>query len=303
MKVLIIGLGSIAKKHISVLKKIIPDVSILALRSSNSGRVDERIDDIYTWPEVPDDLDFIIISNPTSLHADTILKSMEFEVPLFIEKPVLHSLEKSDEIIREVRNKDILTYTACNLRFHPAIQFLKKEFQENVPIEYNSYCGSYLPEWRPNTDYREVYSSKRELGGGVHLDLIHEVDYCKYLFGNPIKSISYYRKKSNLEINSADIAHFIFEYEKTSSFITLNYYRRVSKRDIECVWDDKIWIIDLLSNSIKDDEGKVIYSQTYDIMDTYYAQMKHFVKCVFDKKMPKNNIEEGIETLKLVLNE
>lgn len=302
MKVLIIGLGSIAKKHISVLKNLESDVNILALRSNNSGKVEAGIRSIYSWVEVPNDLDFIIISNPTSLHADTILKSIEFEVPLFIEKPVLDSLERSDKIIRESRKRDILTYTACNLRYHPAIQFLKKEFSTNVPIEYNSYCGSYLPEWRPNADYREIYSAKKELGGGVHLDLIHEVDYCKYLLGKPIESSGYYRKKSDLEINSADIAHYVFEYDKTSAFITLNYYRRDSKRQIECIWKDKTWFIDLLNNCITDNKGKIIYSEPFDVKDTYYTQMKSFIKCINDNRMPDNNIEEGIETLKLVLN-
>lgn len=302
MKVLIIGLGSIAKKHINVLQKIESDVSILALRSSKSGKVEEGIKNIYSWAEVPKDIDFIIISNPTSLHADTILDSVKFEVPLFIEKPVLHSLERSDEIIKEVRKKGVLTYTACNLRFHPAIQFLKKEFLKKLPIEYNSYCGSYLPEWRPYADYREIYSAKKELGGGVHLDLIHEVDYCKYLLGSPIENHGYYSKKSDLEINSADIAHYVFEYDKTSAFITLNYYRRDSKRQIECIWKDKIWFIDLLNNSITDNDGRTIYSEDFDIFDTYYKQMNSFIKFVNNKKMPDNNIEEGIQTLKLVLN-
>lgn len=302
MKVLIIGLGSIAKKHINVLQKIESDVNILALRSNKSGKVEEGIKNIYSWAEVPKDIDFIIISNPTSLHAETILKSLKFKVPLFIEKPVLDSLERSDKIIKEVRKRDILTYTACNLRYHPAIEFLKKEFSTNVPIEYNSYCGSYLPEWRPNADYREIYSAKKELGGGVHLDLIHEIDYCKYLLGNPIASIGYNRKKSDLEINSTDVAHYVFEYDNTSAFITLNYYRRDSKRQIECIWNDKTWLVDLLNNSITDNKDELIYSEPFDIFDTYYVQMKNFIKCVESNKIPDNNIKEGIETLKLVLN-
>ncbi|WP_103665870.1 Gfo/Idh/MocA family protein [Gracilimonas amylolytica] len=302
MNILIIGLGSIAKKHLNVLKNLDSDLSAFALRSNKSENNEEGIQSIYSWTEIPKDIDFIIISNPSSMHAETILKSLDFEVPLFVEKPVLHSLNRSGEIIKKVRNKGVITYVACNLRFHPAIQFLKREFSKNVPIEYNSYCGSYLPEWRPNTDYREIYSAKKELGGGVHLDLIHEIDYCNYLLGTPIESFSYCRRKSTLEINSVDVAHYVFEYEKSSAFITLNYYRKDSKRDIECVWEDKTWHIDLLRNLIVNGESEVIYSEPFDIMDTYTSQMRSFIEYIEREEMPENNIEQGIETLKLALN-
>jgi predicted dehydrogenase len=274
MRVMIVGLGSIARKHIKVLKELYTDISIFALRSNKTEIQEEGIENIYSWSEVPGDLDFIIISNPTSMHTETILKSMEFSIPLFIEKPVLHSLDRSDEIITKVRDSGIITYVACNLRFHPAIQFLKKEFLKKMPIEYNSYCGSYLPEWRPNTDYRKVYSAKEELGGGVHLDLIHEIDFCQYLLGEPINTFGYYRKKSSLEIDSSDIAHYVFEFQNTSAFITLNYYRRDSKREIDCIWEDKTWNVDLLRNIITNDKGEEVYSEPFDILDTYTAQMK-----------------------------
>lgn len=303
MKILIIGLGSIAKKHVNVLRKLVSEASIFALRSSKSGNNVEGVQNIYSWSNVPDSIDFIIISNPTSIHAETILKCLDFEVPLFIEKPVLASLRRSEEIISKARSKGIMSYVACNLRFHPAIQLLKEEVMRKLPIEFNSYCGSYLPDWRANTDYRDVYSAHKKLGGGVHLDLIHEIDYCKYLLGSPNNHFSYLKKKSSLDIDSIDIAHYMFEYDKTSAFITLNYYRRDSKREIECIWEDKTWIIDLLKNSIKNGDGEIIYSEHLDEMYTYTSQMKYFIEHLENKKMPQNNIEEGVDTLKIVLDE
>lgn len=303
MKILIIGVGSIAKKHLKVLGNLYTDLNVFALKRDKTANTDNGIQNIYSWDEVPKDLGFIIISNPTSAHAETILKSLDFGVPIFIEKPVLHSLNRSDEIIKKSRNKGVITYVACNLRFHPSIQFLKKEFLKNLPLEYNSYCGSYLPAWRPNRDYREIYSAKKELGGGVHLDLIHEIDYCKFLLGIPINHSGYLSTKSTLEINSIDIAHYVFEYEKTFAFITLNYYRRDAKRMIECIWKDKTWRIDLINNLIVNEQNEIIYSEPFDIFDTYVSQMKNFVKCVRRNIKPDNDIENGIETLKLALHE
>lgn len=296
MKLLIIGFGSIAKKHVEAINKIDSDATIYALRS-NESVTEAGIHNIYSWSEVPRDVDFIIISNPTSKHAETIKKCVNYNVPLFIEKPVFDRLDESEEILKLVQENNLITYVACNLRFHPAINYIKKEISLNPPIEYNSYCGSYLPDWRPDKDYRDIYSSKKELGGGVHLDLIHELDYCIYLLGNPNSTSCYLRKKSKLDINSIDIAHYVLEFYHTSAFITLNYYRRDAKREIECVWEDKTWLIDLIQNEITNQDGDIIYSEPFDLMETYTAQLRYFIDNISKQKLPENDLEQGINIL------
>jgi len=189
MKVLIVGYGSIAQKHVHALKKIIPDVKITALRSFPDSKTNTAIKSIYSWEDIEKDIDFVIISNPTSLHFSTIQEAIKLGVPLFIEKPPFGVLNGINELVEVISSKNIVTYTAFNLRFHPVISWLKKHLETRRIIEVQSYCGSYLPDWRPGTDYRINYSAKKSMGGGVHLDLIHELDYLHYLFGLP-KSIN-----------------------------------------------------------------------------------------------------------------
>jgi predicted dehydrogenase len=303
MNIVIVGLGSIAWKHISALRQIDPRVNLLALRSSNPSDNHEGITNIYTWDDVPENVDFTIISNPTKNHAETIISSAKVGKPLFIEKPVLDSLEDAEKINQMIKAEEIVTYTACNLRFHPAIQYLRDEIKMKLPLELNLYCGSFLPDWRPGTDYRENYSANKEMGGGVHLDLVHEIDYCRYLLGDPIYHSSYIRKKSKLEISSPDIAHYALEFENTSAFITLNYYRKDAKREVVCVWDDKTWTVDLLNNSITDIKNGEIYSEAFDIKSTYLNQMKYFISCLENDEVPMNSFGEAIKTLKIAINE
>lgn len=304
MKILIIGLGSIARKHITALDLLNIEAHYYALRNSRSSNSEEsNITDIFDFAEIPDDIDFIIISNPTSKHAETVSQCLVLEKPLFIEKPVFDSMDFPEEILSTIKDKDIITYVAFNMRYHPAIAFLREEIMNNRPIEYNSYCGSYLPDWRPGQDYRTSYSSNPELGGGVHLDIIHEIDFCRYILGDPISSQMYKSKKSKLDIDSSDIAHYILDFSNTSAFITLNYYRCDLRRDIECVWADKTWFIDLVENKILDQDNNVIYSEGYDIMDTYVSQMKNYIDCLNTGRIIENDIFEGIKTLRLALNE
>jgi len=303
MKVLVIGLGSIAQKHIKVLKEMTTNLEVFALRSQRSSSVFIDVKNIYAWDEVPKDLDFIIISNPTSEHFKTIKNAIQFKVPLFIEKPPLSELINSQEMLNLINDNQIPTYVAFNLRFHPIIDWLKKNLQLNRIREVNVYCGSYLPEWRQGIDYRECYSAKKELGGGVHLDLIHELDYTRWLLGEPINISSTRNKKSDLQINSFDFANYLLEYENYYVNVTLNYYRRDNKRSIEIILENETWLADLVNCKVIDSNNTIIYKcDNFEPIQTYNDQMKYFLKNVRGNGDIMNNFEESLKTLSLCLS-
>ena len=128
MKVLIIGLGSIANKHIGVLKEIEPDVQLFAFRSSRNGVKSEKVADLFTWEEVMREcFDFAIISNPTALHFEVVHRLKELSLPLFIEKPLFSEIGiPAKELTEEIEKKNIPTYVACNLRFLESLQETKR---------------------------------------------------------------------------------------------------------------------------------------------------------------------------------
>ena len=304
MRILIIGLGSIAKKHIAAIRKLNPKAEIFALRSSKKTEVIEDVRQIFDWSELTFKPDFIIISNPTYLHGETIIKSLDYECPLFIEKPVLNVLENADSIIAEVRSRKVITYVACNLRFHPSIRFLKDYLQARNPRinEVNVYCGSYLPQWRPVDDFRTSYSANADMGGGVHLDLIHELDYSFWIFGKPDEIVSIKRNVSSLNIDAIDYAHFNLFYPMFSLSINLNYYRRDPKRELEVVMDEDTLSVDLLKNRVESRiTGKVLFENPFHMSQTYSDQMKYFTDKIQQKTQPMNSIDEGIAMLSMVL--
>jgi predicted dehydrogenase len=306
MKILIIGLGSIAKKHIAAIRSIESNASIYALRSQHNAQAYDGITNLYSFKEASNiGFDFAIISNPTSEHKHTIQKLLEFKIPLFIEKPVASS--PIDNLINSIKESRILTYVACNLRFLEVIQFLKERIGSgNTPgriNEVNLYCGSYLPEWRPGTNFRESYSAKPEMGGGVHLDLIHELDYICWIFGVPESHRAFCRSKSSLGIEAIDYAKYLLFYEDFTCDITLNYYRRDYKREIEILFDTVTWKVDLVKNSISDSNGVVIFQSEQSVVDTYNGQMRYFFDLVSNNKKDSfNDIIFANEILKLCLD-
>ncbi len=302
MKILIIGLGSIARKHIAAINEIDKNAVIYALRSNKSANNTEGVVNIYSYDDIEGKLDFCIISNPTNKHYETIEETLKLNIPLFIEKPSLMRLRDSNLLLKKINRQEILTYVAFNLRFHPVIKFLKEYLRNKRVIEVNVYCGSYLPNWRPNIDYKKNYSAIAEMGGGVHLDLIHEIDYSLYLFGKPLKTKSTKKKISDLKINSFDIATYNLLYKSKIVNIILNYYRKQPKREIEIVTDTEIIKADLLKSKVVNEYEETIFYQGIDINYTYKEQMKYFYDLITkNRKGSFSNFSSSLETLKICL--
>ena len=303
MKVLIIGLGSVALKHINALKAINKNIEIYALRSSKSANNINNVINIFSWKSVNEyKFTFVIISSPSYLHVRNLEKILHLNIPIFIEKPICTSryqLKKLSNI--KLKN---LSYVACNLRFHSLIKFLKR----NLPIltneiyEINVYCGSYLPDWREK-DVKETYSYQKKLGGGVHLDLIHEIDYINYLFGEPKSIRRYTNKLSNLTFDSVDYANFLMIYSRFSINLILNYYRKDRKRKIEIIGKDITIEADFERGTVKNlISNKMIFVCKENSLDSSYLdQMNYWISCIRDSKSPMNNIQEAKKIIKQVL--
>jgi len=303
MKVLIIGLGSIAKKHIAAIIQLEEAAEIFALRSNHKSKSNiSEVIDVYDINDMAvKDLDFILISNPTSEHFSTIQKLAEFNKPLFIEKPLFSQInEETEALVDNIEKKGFPTYVACNLRFLDCIKELKNLLKKERINEVNVYCGSFLPDWRSGVDFRKVYSANKEMGGGVHIDLIHELDYVYWLFGEPNQTNSFFTNVSSLNISSYDYANYLWTYKNFSASIILNYFRKEAKRSIEVVTDNGIYYVDLLKNSIEFNNNCIFASQR-KIADTYSSQMEFFCENILKGKKKFNTIKEANTILELCM--
>lgn len=303
MKVLLVGLGSIAKKHINALLTIDSGVQIDALRSSKGASAFENVTNIFQLTK-DKSYDFAIISTPTHLHYKNIEQLLILNIPLFIEKPLFAQIPEDDSLLSEVSRRNITTYIACNLRFLDCLNYVKNELIGRFRInEVNSYCGSFLPEWRPSVDYKTNYSARKDMGGGVHLDLIHEIDYLYWLLGKPREVKSILTSSSSIDITAFDYANYCLKYDDYTASVILNYYRRVPKRSLEILTDTDVYEVDLLENNIHKN-GELIYASKQKVLDTYRKQLEFFI----DEILPNqshgfNDIFEAQHILKIALNE
>lgn len=138
------------------------------------------------------------------------------------------------------------------------------------------------------------------MGGGVHIDLIHEVDYLYWLFGKPQCTHHLFTHKSSLGIRAIDYANYLMEYLHFNVNVILNYYRRDYKRTLELVCSDGTFMVDLASNTIICG-NKVLFSSTKSIIDTYFSQMEYFIECVSRHRCTMNDMEDANNVLKISL--
>ncbi len=303
MKVVIFGLGSIARKHIAAIRSLDPEAEIFALRSRRDAPSVADVKNLYDLDEARRVFpDFVIISTPTSEHFHSVEQALSLRCPLFIEKPLCHD-EGVFALAEMVEKAGVLNYVGCNLRFLPCLQFVREALKRNSlrVNEVNVYCGSYLPDWRPGTDYRRIYSSRPEMGGGAHLDLIHEIDYVYWLFGMPGEVSKTLRSRSSLGIEAIDYANYCLCYNDFCASVILNYFRRDYRRTLEIVADQETWLVDLAADRITSGE-RMIFESDEKIGDTYRAQMAYFIGLVKSgKKESCNSVSDACNTMRIAL--
>lgn len=293
-KIAIIGYGSIAKRHASNLKKYFnyKDLLIVSSQKINKFSSTRKISFL-----IEKKITHIIVANETYKHIK-VVKFIEenFEnVNVLIEKPIF---EKNYNLKR-LKN---FYYIGYNLRFHPIIKYLKKNISNKKVLSTNILCKSYLPTWR-NREFNKTYSGKKEFGGGVLLELSHELDYIQYLFGNFKILFKNLKKTINKKLNFKDSALIIGKTRDNNIIlIDLDLFSYKNIRKIEIRTKNIIYECDLNKNTIqknyKNNKKIIIKNETnnYDINDTYVDEIKSFL--TNKKLLPKFN--DGINTLRLI---
>ena len=311
-KILICGLGSIGRRYLRVINKNWPDLKIAVLRSGYGVSCDEINLIDYQTSNLRESIEWgpeaAIISSPANLHVEQALILGKSKVPCLIEKPLgtgYEDFEKLEELIHI--SESVPMVVGYILRHDPCATFVKEKLEENLlgkVVEADFHCGSWLPKWRPDIDYLKSVSASKELGGGVLLELSHEIDIANWLLG-PIK-LNYANLKSSglLPVDVEDRANLVAENSDGIQIsIRINFCSEPSTRKIiirgekgEISWD-----IVLSKLEIKNDHN-VIYQckNKIDRDSLLLIQIKHFLNCIFNNQKPKCSVSEGKYALEIV---
>lgn len=306
MKFLFIGLGSISTKHIkdlvSIASKQSIDCEITILRRA-VGELQEDLGS-YNLKQITHldstVYDVAFITNPTNLHYQ-ILKELKDKARFyFIEKPIF---ENSNYQWHDLGINEKNAYVACPLRHSQTYKELKEIVDSNKVFSARIICSSYLPDWRPNVDYRKNYSAKKALGGGVTLDLIHEIDYMVGLFGFPEKTSNVHGKYSNLDIDSDDLSVYIAQYRDKICEVHLDYFGRKYRRTAEVFTSKGAFVADFKEEIIEQPDGSIINCSNNG-KTNIYKEMEYFIDFISNKSFENiNPPQKAFKVLKIALGE
>tara|TARA_B100001093_G_scaffold512132_1_gene581420 strand:+ start:230 stop:1255 length:1026 start_codon:yes stop_codon:yes gene_type:complete len=312
---LVVGLGSIGLKHIKTVKAIRDEIKVIALTSRPSdhkenhliSNIVDNLDDALKL--VPD---AAIISNPASKHIEFAVPLAKKSIPLLIEKPISDSLAKVDQLIKAINSTNNFVLVGYNLRFLKSLKFFRDLVQGNEIgkiLSVRASVGQDLKTWRKDRDYREGVSSKRSLGGGVLLELSHEIDYLSWIFGR-IQSVSgYFNKVSNLEIDVEDISHLLLKFDDSSQAkdlvanLSLDFLRQDITRCCVAIGETGTLRWDGINGKVELFQGgkwNVTFEEKAKVDTSYESELQHFFDCVENCNEPFIDLESSINVLKVI---
>lgn len=310
MNILLIGLGSIGKRHLTnILSLGYQHVSVVS-RSAKVKQLAENVNGYKTVDEAfhSDQFDAAFVCSPTACHIEQLTAVLHRGVKrVYVEKPLSNSLENLDEVIKLATANSADVIVGYDLHFDPGLERVKILLQQKAVgkvVSANAFVGQYLPQWRPYEDHRKGMSAKKQTGGGVLLDLIHEVDYLYWLFGEAETVACHCINTGELEIETEEAADLLLKFANgVTASLHLDYWQPQLKR--YCIFTGTkgtiYWDLAEQRVTVNDHSGKEekFSYASFSRNDRFKCIVSTFLEKNDDPRLTK--LPQAIESLKIVL--
>ena len=311
-RILVCSLGSIGKRHVRTLQNISENIKIAVLRSRKGSHTTEQEYAEHVFYDIKTAIewcpDAAIIASPANIHLEQSLIIANHSIPILIEKPIgIDYYDKRwGDLIRLSENNII--DIAYILRHDPLVDIIKHNLKVctiGKLISADFYCGSWLPDWRPSQDYKKSVSAVRELGGGVVLELSHEINLAQYILGKLDLKYAMISNSNTLDIEKSveDTATLLLTTKKNHPInIRLDFCTNPEKRRVTLRGHKGEIQYDILKRelTIHMRGKKPQVQQSYiPFSELYVLQMRTFLESIDNKYSPKCSVVEALETLRI----
>jgi len=312
-RALVVGCGSIGRRHAKNLKFL--GVQNLALCDTNADALNLCAEEVQgqlfsDYLEALSDFkpDMTVICTPPVYHVEEALEALRARSHVFIEKPLSHESSGIEVLIAEARHRDRNVQIGYNMRFHPGLKILKELIDSGKigrVLWLNVEAGQYLPDWRPWQNYRESYSARSELGGGIILDGSHELDYICWLLGRPTEVSCRAEHLSSLELDVEDSAWIYLTFpERRRAELRLDFVQRTYTRTCKVVGETGTALWDFSSQEVRwfsvQDAGWKSIPYEFEVNDMYMTEMAHFLGSLGSGTGPVVDLEQGRDVIRVV---
>lgn len=311
--VLVVGCGSIGHRHTRNLRGLgVNEIIAYDAIPARSERLanEQGVKTVRDLSELKT-VYAAFICAPPSFHVTTALTALELGAHLFIEKPISDTLDGVDRLLERAESLKRSIMVGFNLRFHPCLQHIKAQLEEGVigrALGMRIQFGQYLPDWHPWEDYRKGYSANRELGGGVILDRVHELDYARWFLGEVCEVTCVAGKLSQLEIDTEDFAEVLLKFASGAvAEIHLDYIQRPYASSCQIIGEGGTILWDYGARHVRCFSAPTGTWQEwpeprgFDINQTYADEVRTFLEVLEGQCIPPVDGHEGRRISQLAL--
>lgn len=315
-RVLIVGLGSIGKRHLRITRELLPDADIRVLRHQECASIPEYANGCFSTMDQAIDFapQVAVIASPAPFHIAAAQLLTSAGTHLLVEKPIAASVDGVAQLLESSRKRGTVLQTGYNLRFVPSLQRFRELLNANTigrVISVRCEIGQYLPSWRPDADYRQGVSARRELGGGALLELSHEIDYLRWIFGEVDCVNARIGRQSGLEIDVEDTAHLILGFApkedgyRLIGSLNMDFVRHDTTRLCTAIgengslrWNGLTGIVEKFEAGAK--EWCELFRYQHQRDESYLAEWRHFLDCIKEQRAPLITGEDGLKVLQII---
>ena len=311
MRVLVVGAGSVGTRHCRNLVALGHDVT-----ASDADPERRALAAALPGVAVAESLDAglaggpaaVLVCTPPSSHVAIARRALEARAHVFIEKPIAAAADDVPELLDLARRQDRLVSVGYNLRFLPSLRRVKALLDAGRigrVLMARAEFGFYLPAWRPGRDYRDNYAVSRELGGGILLDAIHELDYLGWMLGDAVEVLCAAAHVSDLAGDTEDVAEVTLRFaDGALGQVHLDYVRRAYRRRLEVIGAEGVIEWEYPSQRVTvrgpaPDRAEDIAVEGIDA-DMYVEEMKHLIRCLEHTDSPLVDGAQALRSLRLV---
>lgn len=311
-RVAVVGYGRIAQRHIENITKVLPHVNLIICRSSNAD-VEERDSDCLVTRDFNEVLSFnpqiALIASPAPFHIEQAHTLAQKGVHLLIEKPLATSLNGIEPLFAECKKRKLTLMVGYNMAFSSALQAIKQVIdsgQIGKVLTVHAEVGQYLPQWRPEKDYRKTVSARADLGGGVLFELSHEIDYVNWLLGAVQKVSCLAQRSGVLDLDVEDYATLLLEgQDGAHATVSINMVQKIPSRSCRIVGVEGLIEWDYMKKElfvhIEGQERVAVPIDEGDANAVYLRMLQHFFECIETGQTPLVDGARALETLKIIL--